>query len=65
MIESLQKEETSLMFSGIEVDFARSLLDKHHKNNPLECWKKSLKHLDKSLKRLDKPLERLNKTLER
>ena len=53
------------MFSGIEVDFARSLLDKHHKNNPLECWKKSLKHLDKSLKRLDKPLERLNKTLER
>ena len=47
MIESLQKEETLLMFSGKEVDFARSLLDKQHKNNPLECWKKSLKHLDK------------------
>ena len=38
------------------------LLD--HKYNPLECWKKSLKHLDKSLKRLDKPLECVGKTLE-
>ena len=33
MIESLQKEETSLMFSGKEADFARSLLDKQHKFN--------------------------------
>jgi len=32
------------------------LLD--HKNNPLECWKKSLKRLEKSSKRIDKPLER-------
>ena len=46
------------MFLGIEVDFARSLLDKQHKNKPLECWKKSLKDLNKSLKRFDKPLER-------
>ena len=38
------------------------LLD--HKNNPLGCWKKSLKRLDKSLKCLDKPLEHLGKTLE-
>ena len=44
--------------------FARSLLDKQHKNNPLECWKKSLKHLDKLLKHLDKALELLGKTLE-
>ena len=58
MIKSLQKEETSLMFLGIEVDFAMSLLDKQHKNNPLECWKKLLKHLNKSLERLDKTLER-------
>ena len=33
MIESLRKEETSLMFSGKEVDFARSLLDKQHEFN--------------------------------
>ena len=33
MIESLQKEETLLMFSGKEVDFARSLLDKQHEFN--------------------------------
>ena len=64
MIESLQKEETLLMFSGKEVDFTRSLLDKQHKNNPLERWKKSLKHLDKLLKHLDKALELLGKTLE-
>ena len=28
-----RKEETSLMFSGKEVDFARSLLDKQHEFN--------------------------------
>ena len=33
MTKSLQKEETSLMFSGKEVDFARSLLDKQHDFN--------------------------------
>ena len=33
MIESLQNEEASLMFSGKEVDFARSLLDKQHEFN--------------------------------
>ena len=33
MIGSLQKEETSLKFSGKEVDFARSLLDKQHEFN--------------------------------
>ena len=39
------------------------LLD--HKNNLLECWKKSWKYLDKSLKRLDKELlEHLGKMLE-
>ena len=31
--ESLQKEETSLMFSGKEVNFARSLFDKQHDFN--------------------------------
>ena len=41
-----------------------STLDKQHKNNPSECWKKSLKHLDKLLKHLDKALELLGKTLE-
>ena len=39
------------------------LLD--HNNNPLECWKKSLKRLEKLLKHSDKPLECLGKTLER
>ena len=33
MIESLQNEEASLMFSGKEVDFARSLLDNQHEFN--------------------------------
>ena len=33
MIESLQKEKLSLMFSGKEVDFVRSLLDKQHEFN--------------------------------
>ena len=33
MIESLQNEEASLMFSGKEVDFARLLLDKQHEFN--------------------------------
>ena len=33
MIESLRKEEMSLVFSGKEVDFARSLLDKQHEFN--------------------------------
>ena len=33
MNESLQEEETSLMFSGKEVDFVRSLLDKKHEFN--------------------------------
>ena len=33
MIESLQNEEASLMFSGKEVDFARRLLDKQHEFN--------------------------------
>ena len=39
------------------------LLD--HKNNPLECWKKSLKHLEKLLQHLNKPSKRLDKRLER
>ena len=30
MIEGLQREETSLKFSGRETDFARSLFDKQH-----------------------------------
>ena len=33
MIESLQKGETSLMFSGKEVDFERSSLGKPHEFN--------------------------------
>ena len=33
MIKSLQKGEKSLIFSGKEVDFARSLLDKQHELN--------------------------------
>ena len=33
LIESLEKEETSQMFSGKEVDFSRSLLDKQHEFN--------------------------------
>ena len=33
MTKSLQKEETSLMFSGKEVDFMRSLLDKQQEFN--------------------------------
>ena len=33
VIESFQKEKTSLIFSGKEVDFAKSLLDKQHEFN--------------------------------
>ena len=33
MIESLQEEETSLMFSGKEVDFARNIFDERHDFN--------------------------------
>ena len=33
VIESLQKEEMSLMFLGKEVDFVRSMLDKQHEFN--------------------------------
>ena len=37
MIKSLMKKETLLMFSGKEVDFARSLLDKQHDSGaPIE-----------------------------
>ena len=40
-------------YSLLGAPYIYQLLD--HKNNPLECWNKSLKYLDKSLKRLDKP----------
>ena len=33
VIEGLQREETSLKFSGRETDFARSLFDKQHDFN--------------------------------
>ena len=33
VIKSFQKEETSLIFSGKEVDFTKSLLDKQHEFN--------------------------------
>ena len=33
VMESFQKEETSLIFSGKEVDFTKSLLDKQHEFN--------------------------------
>ena len=62
----LKVDKTSAEFTVLfQVKVKRQtdqLLD--HKNNPLECWKKSLKHLDKLLKHLDKALELLGKTLE-